>query len=798
MLNLRNKILIVAITIVVVCQFSTMGMVMYTAKHTITKQAKESLKKDATLMTGLTTSQVAQATSIISALTRDTKFVDAVNARNIYAIDAVISNPKNLAGAAVAFVVNDKQEVLTQFGGSALLNNEVGKLLSRQASQPNVPLMMSVNDSAYYVIIAPIESANAATWLALGYAMDQTYVDQIEKFVGLQTSLFLVENTTEPKLLASSLPAPEHAALIKEVKTATNFKTLLDPGVINVGKTKHLAILKPFVRNQEYLQVLVSKPLDQAVATYTLIHNTGAVLTIIPLLIALIAAILLSRAVTRPIKQLMKAAERIQVGVYDQTVRIDTADELNEFAQAFNAMQSEISAREECTAYQAKHDGLTGLYNRDFAMDCLTDSISIAQEYDEKLAVMIISLNARQEISSTLGHEIADAYLAKAAHQIRSIINEEYIVARLEIDTFMVMLNHTNVEGAKDIAQDFVARIALGIKLDDVNVSVLPRIGIAVYPDHGDTRERLMLRATIAKTEGTKNKRPVSVYHEGDEEQRVRNMALLHDLKTAIQEGALIMHYQPKINVADETVCGVEALIRWDHPTYGWLPPNEFIPIIEQSGNISILTRWVLETVAKQHKQWREQGLDLSIAVNLSAHDLEDHELPWFIMDILRSQKLPPEKLIVEITEQAMVRDFGNAITVLNRLRDLGIRVSIDDFGTGYSSFSQLKKLPVNELKIDRSFVAKLPGDPADEAIVSTAIDLAHKLKLDIVAEGVASGASYRWLRAHGIDSAQGFYWSKPIPADELSNWISDFTGGSTQYVRALDINSSKKQTVPG
>jgi diguanylate cyclase (GGDEF)-like protein len=792
MLNLRTKILIVAIAIVVICQFSTMGMVMYTAKHNITKEAKASLEKDATLLTGLSTSQVGQATSIIAALARDSEFVEAVNTRNIYAIDAVISNPKNLAGAAVAFVVNDEYDVITQFGGDAILNNEVRKLFSGPPSEPNIPLMMRVNNLAYYVIVVPIGSVDSTAWLAMGYAMDQVYVDRIEKLVGLQTSLFLIENTIDPQLLVSSLPASEHAALTSQVKTAINFKSLVTPDIITMGETEHLATLRPLVRDQTTLQVLVSKPLDEAVATYTLIHKTGALLTLVTLVIALIAAIFLSRAVTRPIKQLMKAAERIQVGVYDQTVKIDTADELNEFAQAFNAMQSEISAREERTDYQAKHDGLTGLYNRDFAMESLNDSISIAEEHDEKLAVMVVSLNARQEISSTLGHEVADAYLEKAAEQVRSFISEEYVIARLELDTFLIVLNRTNADGAKDIAQDFVARISSGIKLEDVHVAVRPRIGIAVYPDHGDSRERLMLRATIAKSEGTKDKRPINVYNEGDEEQRVRNMALVHDLKTAIQDGALVMHYQPKINVADETVCGVEALVRWDHPTYGWLPPNDFIPVIEQSGNISILTRWVLETVAKQHQQWRDEGLDLSIAVNLSAQDLEDQELPWFIMDILRSKKLPPEKLIVEITEQAMVQDFSNATTVLTRLRDLGIRVSIDGFGTGYTSLSQLRKLPVNELKIDRSLVARLPGDQEDEAIVSTAIDLAHKLKLDIVAEGVSSGAGYRWLKAHGIDSAQGFYWSDPSPADELSNWISNFKGGSTQYVRALDLSTVK------
>ena len=186
----------------------------------------------------------------------------------------------------------------------------------------------------------------------------------------------------------------------------------------------------------------------------------------------------------------------------------------------------------------------------------------------------------------------------------------------------------------------------------------------------------------------------------------MRNLSLLHDLRKAASENALVMHYQPVINVADETVRGAEALIRWNHPVYGWLPPNEFIPLIEQSGNISVVTRWALETVSKQYRQWVADGLDLDISVNFSAHDLMDNELPWFIMDILRDSKLPPNKLVAEITEQAMVQDIDNATKVLTRLRDLGIRIAIDDFGTGYSSLSHLKRLPVDELKIDRSFVA--------------------------------------------------------------------------------------------
>jgi EAL domain-containing protein (putative c-di-GMP-specific phosphodiesterase class I) len=214
------------------------------------------------------------------------------------------------------------------------------------------------------------------------------------------------------------------------------------------------------------------------------------------------------------------------------------------------------------------------------------------------------------------------------------------------------------------------------------------------------------------------------------------------------------------------------------------LLPAEFIPIVEQAGNISLITRWALEAASRQHKGWLSRGLDLPIAINFSSQDLLDQDLPWFVMDILRTSEMEPGKLVVEITEEAMVRDFGGAATVLQRLRDLGIRIAIDDFGTGYSSLSQLKQLPVDELKIDKSFVARLPNDAADNAIISASTELAHKLRLQVVAEGVSTEEAFRWIQSAGIETAQGYYWSAPLPADTFFAWVRNFSGTTQQNIK--------------
>jgi EAL domain-containing protein (putative c-di-GMP-specific phosphodiesterase class I) len=339
------------------------------------------------------------------------------------------------------------------------------------------------------------------------------------------------------------------------------------------------------------------------------------------------------------------------------------------------------------------------------------------------------------------------------------------------------------------VADQLIANLGAGVALPDIMVTLHPAIGIAVYPDHGEHHDQLLHRATIAGSREDQAEQPIGVYQQGDEETLLRRMTLLQDLRRATRRQELKLYYQPKVVVADGSICGAEALVRWDHPTLGWLGPNEFIPILEQSGNISILTRWALETTVRECARWRQDGLDLTLSVNFSAQDLLDNDLPWFVQETLDDAGVPPESLIIEITEEAMVRNFAQATTVLRRLRELGIKISIDDFGTGYSSLAQLKNLPVDEIKIDRSFFSQLPDNAADAAIVRATTDLAHSLGLECVAEGIENGAAFRWIQENGVERAQGFYFSKPLPAEIFGRWVREFTGGSTVEIRTLQLS---------
>jgi diguanylate cyclase (GGDEF)-like protein len=787
MLNLRSKILASAAILVTACQLVTLLMLLVTTKADVLQRATESLENNAVMLNSIAATQNGQAQATITALASDFAFKRAVATSDIPTISSALENQNERAGAAVSIVFDrDNKLLAAAFQDSYAIDN-IEDLLPWNGEHNTDNTLLQLGRHSFFTIRVPINAPLPVAWLVMGYAIDDGYVAHAKDLTGMDVSV-VHPDSTNSLVSASSLPPANRTALTGQLADS---QTAPQPGevtTLELDTEEHLAIMLPFVSKQTSAYFVVSQPMAQVMAPYSLIHQAAVALASIPLIIALVCAALLSRALTKPLAQLTNAARQIQVGNYSQSVKIDTADELREFADAFNAMQKEISAREKRIIYQAEHDSLTGLFNREHAVELLGSLISDSARNQQSLAVMVVSLNARQELSGSLGHGVADAYLEKAARRLQAIIDRQYFIARLEGDSFIIFLPGASASEAKGAAHNIVAGLISGIDLPDIKISVRPRIGIAAYPDHGSTRERLILRATIAKNGANQQQRPVSVYHEGDEEHQARNMALLQDLGSAIKQNALQLHYQPKIYVPDESVCGVEALVRWDHPKFGWLPPNEFIPVIEQSGNISQLSHWALKTAARQYQQWREQGLDLSIAVNLSAHDLRDSNLPWLIADLLRDERMVPEKLVLELTEQAMVQDFANATAILNRLRDLGVRISVDDFGTGYSSLGHLKQLPVDELKIDRTFISMLPEDRVDAAIVSTTIELAHKLKLETVAEGVSNGAVHRWLQANGIDKAQGYYWSKPLPGDQIAEWVSGFSGGSTVAVRALEL----------
>ncbi|HVM64568.1 MAG TPA: bifunctional diguanylate cyclase/phosphodiesterase [Acidimicrobiales bacterium] len=422
--------------------------------------------------------------------------------------------------------------------------------------------------------------------------------------------------------------------------------------------------------------------------------------------------------------------------------------------------------------HEALHDSLTGLANRVLFQQRLADLLGRRRPTDARIAVMLIDLDRFKEINDTLGHSTGDLLLEELAARLRRAVPEGVTVARLGGDEF-ALLDPSQFDTASAVALARALREELRrpFTYEDLRLEVSASIGLAVSPENGRDATTLLRRADVAMYAAKNTASGVTAYGDDLDEHSPRKLALVSELRGAIDAGELELHYQPKAALATGAVVGVEALVRWTHGSE-LVPPDEFIPFAERSGLIGPLTDFVLREALAQCHAWRASGHDLSVAVNLSARSLLDVDLADDIARALEEAQVEPAHLVLEITETSLMSDARHAMSVLNRLSDMGLTLAIDDFGTGYSSLSYLKRLPVDEVKIDKSFVLNIHGDDNDAVIVRSIVDLARNLGLRVVAEGVETMATWDALRAVGCDLAQGYVLSRPLPAERLTAWL--------------------------
>ena len=514
-----------------------------------------------------------------------------------------------------------------------------------------------------------------------------------------------------------------------------------------------------------------------------------------------------------PIKQLVSGAHRIAKGTLDEEVDVGSKDELGHLGKVFNQMMKTLqsSIKDKDDALQtvqelnhyleervihrtreleslnqkleklALHDSLTNLPNRFCIQDKLNKMIVEAKRDNSYFTVIMMDLDRFKEINDTLGHDCGDQLLIEIGIRLKEILRPSDFIGRLGGDEFAMLLPDTDEHGAKSVSEKIHNALEPSFYLSDMAFSISASIGIATYPKHGNSTSSILKSADVAMYYAKNHKLDHYVYNPGADSNSTDRLSLMGELRHAIQENQLELYFQPEVDLKTKRIIAVEALTRWNHSERGFIPPDEFIPMAEQSGLIRSMTYWVIKNAIKQAETWRNMGIDISISVNLSMQNLHDPDFALNLEALLKETEVLNKCFEFEVTESAIMNDPDYVVRVLNQIGALDVNIAIDDFGTGYSSLSQLKKLPVDTLKIDKSFVMDMAVDSDDEAIVHSIIDMAHTLGLNVIAEGVENGSVVKQLNDLSCDLIQGYYISRPLPARQITPLLKDLNWSDTE-----------------
>lgn len=764
--TLRGKVIALTLLVVLGTQVATVMAVLIAANRDIDNRTQEELRDGAGIFSKLVANRADILYKVAKPLSEDAAFRLALEERDTKVIGRELSERALFVDADIALATDSNGKLIASSSNMLGTTEDLRKLMAAEHTS------IRFGNDVYEMISIPMTDAEDSDWISMGYVLNDTVAQKFASVTGLEMTLMMAsgDDLRGISLLGSSLSRDERNII---VETSARIAAGMDPlKAADLLRSEYVSIRVPYLPDSSEVFAILQVPITEAMAPFDRLQGTMLHAASTSIIFALILAFYLSSSVTNPIHHLLIAARRMRIGNYSRKLGIDSKDEFGELARAFESMRNGIAEREKRISYQAQFDNLTGLPNRNQAMEILRSALRISAKTGNPMAVMVMHLQRFREIQSSLGHEIGDEVLRQTAHRLQLAMDDSQVLARLEGDQFMLVAPNSDRDKAKKIAFAIIAMLDKGLSVQSVNVTLDACIGICISPDHGQQPDELLRRATVAKNDALDIQRRVKVYQNGREARHVRQLAILGDLRRAVDENELQMYLQPKIDLDSSQVCGVEALLRWEHPELGNIPPQEFVPLAESAGNIYLVTEWIIDRACARIAAWQQANIELPIAINLSRRDLMNNELPALISNRLKHYDVQPSMLTLEITEEAVVADINRAIKVLEQLREMGLHISMDDFGTGYSSLGHLQKLPVDELKIDRSFVINLPDERQNAAIVRSIIELAHNLALEVVAEGVETTAALRWLRAEGCERAQGYYLGKPMSVIELERWL--------------------------
>jgi diguanylate cyclase (GGDEF)-like protein len=767
MRSFRKRLLVLIIGLAVLTQTVTLFAVLASTSRDVKARGAEQLSADGSFVDQLIHYRAEQLASAVAVLAEDFGFREAVASGDGPTMLSAAGNNARRVGADLVLLINTHGRVLASSSpAEAQVGSSIGGLLLGEREQHSRPRFMVLGSRTYQFFLAPVRTPEIIAWAAMGFAVDDALARNIRDLAGVEVTLG-IRGPNGFTRVASSLPRAEQSALQADSVAQAQAR---GTRVIRLGDTRYLTLVQQIDSRGEPAEAILQKPMAAVLAPYQELRNSLLLIDGAAIVLAAVIGMVLGRSATRPLGELVLAAERIQHGRYDTAVKVAGGKEFRSLADTFNTMQRTIADREADITRHAFYDSLTGLPNRMLAERRLEELLR-SREAPATLALILILVRSVHEVNATFGQEVADEVVQEAARRLGRNLAAEHVIARLGESQFLIIAPGFSAERARIYLDQLAGALRGGFHLSGMTLDLGVTAGICVHPEHGQSAKELLRRVQVALEDAADTRLRVASYEPGRDEQHRRRLTLITGLRTAIERDELTLEYQPKVEVATRCVKSLEALVRWQHATLGAVSPGEFVPLAESAGASRALTNWVLGAAIRQLGAWRRNGLEVELAVNLSAPDILDPDLGDGILRMLAERHVEPGALLLEITESAVMQDPELAARHMQPLRVAGVRFAIDDFGTGHSSLSLLSRLPVDELKIDRSFISQaLSGRNA--AIVASTVALAHGMGLSVVAEGVETPDAWNLLKRLRCDCAQGYLISRPMPPDAVPAFV--------------------------
>jgi len=770
-LGFRNRLAGFLLVSLILVQTVTAGFVYSFTQKALVEQGKKQLSASSDLFVHQLDALSQRVAEGVHILSLDFALRQAIALQNSQTVLSALRNHGRRVGAT-------RMRLIALDGtieGDTLDATAAGKafgyddLLDGAAAEGRATAVVAFDGHAYWTVLVPVMAPTPIAYISADIPLDDAMMDTLRQLSSLPREILLVADRGDGKWrsLASCL---ENAEILDQLLPLGEPPSAVQPSLMNSHGRRDLVLAKSLrtPAGSSPVLVVLGLSLDDAFRQYEPVVLVLVAILAAGMSVALFGTTLIARSVAKPIEALAKVAARIATGDYAPLPWVPQPDEIGQLSNALGDMALAIQEREEHILHQARHDVITGLPNR----MAMTDAIAfdLANGQPKPFTLMMIGLPRLQEIVNTVGHDFRDHLMRHVGDRLRRAAAPEGLVARVADSGFAVWQQS---ETPQVSPKQMIQAVGEIFRQGDIAVDIATAIGIVRVPDHGTDASLLLQRADIALHQALLLPDDRIVFYDpGRDPHRSDHLTLMSDLREALDRNELRLHYQPKIKLAAGRVGGAEALVRWTHARRGFVAPDQFIAMAEETGNIRRLTNWALATGIAQAAEWQRRGFELRLSVNLSVRDLGDKSLPDRVRDLLENYGARPENIVLEITESAIMGEPDDAIAVLRRLADQGIDLSIDDFGVGQSSFTYLRRLPVRELKIDKSFVLNLAESSEDAVIVRSIVELGHNLGYKVTAEGIETEAAMQFLADLGCDYGQGYHMAKALPLDGFEKFI--------------------------